>query len=383
MKRGLIAASVFMVLVLGLACGQSAGPAATQAPAAPVAKEKVQAQEWQKKWDNVLSLAKQEGQVMVYGAQLAPSVRDALAKGLNARHGLELEFVIGSNAEITARWEKEKNAGISLADIFMTGSAITTLTPIGALASLEPYLILPEVLDGKVWPEGKIPYLYKDKTAIPLSSAWTSYVAINTDMVKGGQLVSYRDLLKPEWKGKIAIHDPTIPGAAAGFAAFMITDAFGMEAGKEYLRQFAATKPVITKDVRLLVEWVARGKYPISVGAYQSMVSDFKAQGAPIDFNRFIEGGNLNPAAGVVHLSVKPRNPNAATVFINWVLTAEGQTIYANAERSPAVRTDVKLENIDPIRVARPGDKVFWTDEKFYLAQGEVIKFNREIFTMQ
>ncbi len=371
--------AVLAVGMVGAACQPSASaPVPKGTP--PVEKAKGAIPDWQKRWDDVLSRGKLEGQVMVYGAQLAPRVRDAMTKGFQARHGINVEIVVGSNAEIAARWEKEKNAGISIADTFMTGSAITTLTPMGALASLEPYLILPEVLDPKAWPEGKIPYLYKDKSAIPLSSAWTSYVVINTDMVKGGQLASYRDLLKPEWKEKVAINDPTVPGAAAGFAAFMLTDAFGPEEGRQFLRQLAATKPVITKDVRLLVEWVARGKYPIGIGAYQSIVSDFKSQGAPIDFNRFAEGGSLNPAAGVIHVSVKPPHPNAATVFINWLLTAEGQKIYASADASPAVRVDVKVEGVDPIRVARPNDKAFWTDENFYLTQGQAMRLAREIF---
>jgi iron(III) transport system substrate-binding protein len=290
--------------------------------------------------------------------------------------------VAGKSAEISKRYLSERAAGLHLVDVFHMGAGTATniMKPQAALVSLDPFLMLAEVRDGKAYLLGEIPFLDSDKTSIGLIAPYTSYVAINTTMVKEGELKSYKDLLNPKWKGKIVLYDPAIPSAAAGWAAFMIGKAYGLEAGTKFLKDFAATNPVMIKDVRQHVEWVARGKYPIGVGTQHAEVSNFKALGTPITMPRFVEGGNINPASAFVERPPQPVHPNASTVYINWVLTEEGQKVFGEGMSSPAIRKGVAVKGVDPIKIPNPGEKAFFTDEEFYHVQGKAMGLAKGIF---
>ncbi|MBI4333275.1 MAG: extracellular solute-binding protein [Chloroflexi bacterium] len=366
------------------ACTGATSPAGTPPPATAPAKGAAgtQAADWQKKWDSTLAAAKKEGTLTIYG-EINPELRESLVQGFEKKYDIKLEFVIGKSAELSARWEREYGAGIKQVDVFHMGggTAILAMKPKGAFAPLEPYFILPEVTDPGGWRGGKVNFLDEARSVIALNAAYTTYVGVNTDLVKEGQIKSYRDLLKPEWKGKVVLFDPSIPGAGAGWATFAITDAFGgLEAGKEFMRQFAATQPEVTRDVRTHVEWVAKGKYAVGVGAQHATLSEFKAMGAPITINRMVEGGNFNPGSGCLEVSPYPVHPNATAVYVNWILSKDGQAAFARGFGSPPVRIDVPAEGIDPSKMARPEDKAFLTDEKFFQVQGDAIRISREIF---
>ncbi len=338
---------------------------------------------WQKKWDDTLAAAKKEGKVVVYG-EVNPETRASLA-AFEKKYGIEAEYVIGKSAELATKWDSERRGGLNLADVFIVGggTSILSLKPLKAMGSLEPYVILPEVSDPKAWPGGKIPFLDKDKMVVPLNGAYTSYITVNTDLVKPGQLKSYQDLLKPEYKGKMVLYDATIGGGGGGWVTFIITDAYGPEKGKEYMTKFAAMEPAITKDVRQQVEWLAKAKYSIGIGAYNPLISEFRAQGAPLDMLHFVEGGNINPMSGCLEVSVTPAHPNAAALFINWMLTAEGQKAFMAGYKSPPARLDVPPTGVDPINLPIPGEKAFFTGENFYLTQGEAQKLAKGLFPAQ
>ncbi len=367
-----------LVLVFVAGCGQAVSPAGTVPATGPT--QAATSPDWQKKWDATVAAAKQEGTVMIYG-DVGPDLRREMENGFGKKFGIQMEFVVGKGAEISVRWEREHGAGIDAADIFFTGggTSVVGMKPRGAFAPVDKLFILPEVTDPKGWPDGKIPYLDKDKMIVPMNAAWTAYTAINTDQVKLSQITSYKDFLKPEWKDKIALYDPSITGAGGGFITLMLTNVYGLEGGTAYLKQFAATQPMITRDARLQVEWVAKGKYPIGVGVTHSIVSEFKAIGAPIAFARFVEGGNINPGGGCLEVSPKPPHPNATAILVNWLMSREGQAAFSRGFGAPPVRIDA-VKDIDPNDIAAPGEKAYWTDEAFYIMQGKAVVMAKDIF---
>lgn len=370
-----------LAMFIAVGCGGGTAPPATPAATSQAKDAAPAASGPQQRWKDTLAAAKREGTVTVYG-ELQPALRDALTSTFQSKYGIRIDFVMGRSAELATRWDRERSAGIDQVDIFHMGGVTSTLImkPKGAFGPIEPNLILPEVLDSRAWQDGKIRYLDKDKTIVPLNRSWTSYVGVNTDMVKEGQLKSYKDILNPEWKDKVAMFDPGSPGAGSGWASLMLTDAFGPEGGRQYMRQLAATKPAITRDNRQIVEWVARGKYAIGIGMQYALAGEFKQMGAPITMNRFVEGGNIVPGSGCVEISARPSHPNAAIVYLNWLLTPEGQLTFNKPTGNPPIRLDVPLEGFDPINVARPSDRAFLADEVFFQTQGEAMSAAREIF---
>ncbi len=379
MKRVLLVA-LLVLGILGGACTRSVPStqvAPTSAPARGAAPAKAA---WEQKWETTVDGARKEKTLVLYG-EITPQQRDALL-AFQSKYGIDMEFVIGKGNEIVARWTAENGAGINSVDVFhlSPGPGINLLKPKNALARIDQYFILPEVTDTKIWPQGQLPFVdAADKTMLMLNYSYTSYTAVNTDLIKEGQIKSLKDLLKPEFKEKIVFFDPAIFSASTAWVVYLVKDIYGLDAAKDYLRQFAANRPVVTRDAVQQLEWLARGKYPVAVGVSHAAVSDYKAKGLPVTIHRFSEGGGINPGSGLVEAPPAPAHPNATALYINWLLTAEGQAAFNKGFGSAPVRLGVTIEGIDPAKVPLPGEKLFVFDEDHFKFQPEAVNIAREV----
>ncbi len=338
---------------------------------------------WREKWDKTVAAARKEGRLRFYG-EISSETRQAIAKPLKEKYGIEVEFVSGISGEIVQRLTTERSRGLFLADAMLAGgtTTLTVLKPKGFLQKLDPLLVLPEVKDPSAWPNGKPPFLDDDHTTLALTAGVNPFVTVNTQLVKEGDIRSFQDLLKPEYKGKIVFFNPTVGGTGVTWVNFLLSKIYkhDREAGLKYLRQFAAQEPIITNDKRLQVEWVAKGKYPIAVGAQVQALADFTAAGAPLKRVHVTEGTDITAAASVLSMPAHPEHPNAAVVLLNWLLTAEGQHDFATAFGNSAVRVGVKTVARDPSSVPMPGEKLTWEDEEFVLKAVESREVAKKIF---
>ena len=128
------------------------------------------------------------------------------------------------------------------------------------------------------------------------------------------------------------------------------------------------------------MEWVARGKYPIAVAASFQVVTDFVAAGAPVKRIHAEEGTDITAAAAVLSIPLKPEHPNAAAIFLNWMLTDEGQRNFAESFGSGAVRVGVKTAVRDPSALPLLGEKLLWEDEEFVLNTANARVVAKDIF---
>ena len=71
-------------------------------------------------------------------------------------------------------------------------------------------------------------------------------------------------------------------------------------------------------------------------------------------------------------------HPNAAKVFVNWILSREGAAIYSKAHGYAATRRDVSTEGIDPILIPRPNENLLGED--YEVAKEGMRKLAAEIF---
>jgi len=380
-----ILALIGMAALLIAGCGGAATPnpvpptAASSATAAKPTATQPAAAAWQQKWEQTVAAAKKEGKLTIYG-DVSPKLRDSIMAFQN-KYGIEMDFVVAMGSLIVTKWTSERSAGLSIADVFHLSSGLApSMKPKDGWVSVEPYFILPEAKDAKAWVGDLLPYLDKDKTMVTLNYAYTSYVTVNSDLIKEGQLKSYRDIVKPEWNGKVSFFDPTVPSASLGLTVFLMKDIFGLDGAKEYFRQLAATKPVITRDAAQQMDWVVRGRYPIGVGISHSNTSDYKSRGAPVTTVRFSEGGSINAGSGLVEVPPSPPHPNATALYVNWLLTEEGQTAFARGMAASPMRKGVTFEGIDPAKVPLPGEKIFLYDEDHSNYGPEAVPVMREIF---
>jgi iron(III) transport system substrate-binding protein len=115
----------------------------------------------------------------------------------------------------------------------------------------------------------------------------------------------------------------------------------------------------VDRDLRRQVEWIAHGRYPILIGPSEAPVGQLEREG--VDLGRVTEftdiGGNITSSSGNVMLVNRAPHPNAAKVFINWLLTRDGQTAFSTAFAYPSRRVDVPTDHLDPQSIPRPGGK--------------------------
>jgi iron(III) transport system substrate-binding protein len=145
----------------------------------------------------------------------------------------------------------------------------------------------------------------------------------------------YGDLLDPKWHGKIGMdeRDYTWYGT--------LVQAWGREKSDRYMKQLAQQSPLFRRGHALIAQLVVAGEFPLG-WVYSFRVETMKQEGAPIEWI-----DTFNPIvveSGGIGLSAKARNPNAAKLFIDYVLSREGQLIVRGGKRNPrnASRNDVE-----------------------------------------
>lgn len=134
---------------------------------------------------------------------------------------------------------------------------------------------------------------------------------------------SWADLLKPEFKGKKMI----IQNAAAG-TQFNQTYMLEKELGLDYLKKLAAQQPVIMATSGQLKDALIRGEALVgaTVDHWRAFEPDaIKAGIVPI----YPSEGMPLAIAPVAILKAAP-HPNAAKLFVDFMLSEEGQTLINN-----------------------------------------------------
>lgn len=373
-RRNLIASLLFPVLLVLAACSS----AVPYTPVQPSPTTGVAAKGgWQQDWDNALAAAKKEGSLVIFST-VPPETKESLTRLVKEKFNVQAEWVIGRANELAEKLLTERRAGIYSADIYLSGgaTAITVLKPAGVMESFDKLLILPEVRDPSKWWEGKPAWWDKENTMYAILAIVKQSIAINTEAVKPEEIKSWRDLLNPKWKGKITMDDPTISGS--GSATFSALASGLMDVN--YLRELAKQDLVITRDRRLMGEWVARGKYPIGIAIDDAVQTELIRAGAPIKLISPVEGNYITASSGGVGVVNKMPHQNAAKAFVNWVLSQDGGTAFSKIYGGQSARTDVPTDHLDPAQVRQSSVKYLnTTSEEVEFQKLEGRKLAQEI----
>lgn len=340
---------------------------------------------WQVEWDKTLEAARKEGKVTI-SIPASADMRKQVEENFKKRHGIEVEVFTARGSTAVRRMADEFKAGVRYFDLHIGGSssAVSGMLDEGILDPIEPWLVLPEVKDPKQWWGGHM-WVDNAKRYIYMFQAYlTESIWHNTDLVKASELRSYDDLLNPKWKGKIGYLDPRTPGAGDSNWAFM-WDA----KGEEYLRKLAAQDLLIGRDQRVLAENLAKGRVAIMVGlTYYTYVPFIKA-GLPLKaLPTLKEGTYATGGSGNLAVVKSPAHPNAAKVFVNWLLSREGQEIVSRSLGQSTRRLDVDTRYLREAGVIPAKDHIsvqdFWklenqSEEKLEKVREPAQKFARSI----
>jgi iron(III) transport system substrate-binding protein len=314
--------------------------------------------EWQAEWQRVTVAAKKEGKAVVSvppGAEL----RKALKEGFERRFGIELELVTGRGSTIVKKIADEHRAGVQFFDVHTGGSGAIIYGLAGIVDPVESQFILPEVKDPKNWWGG---HLYVDRSnryAYSFLAFVQEAIWYNTELMKPEEVRVYDDLLHPKWRGKIGYSDPRAGGAGQGNWTFLFRTK-----GEEFLKKLVQQNLVIMREERPLAELLVKGSVAITIGLDIDNFGPFVKAGLPIKPLPQLKHGTY-PVTGSGTLAVvkNPPHPNASKLFINWLLSREGQETYQKALGEPTRRLDVDSPK-EPYAV-RPA-REFMTVEQYH-----------------
>ncbi len=364
------------VLALGLLLGACLKPGASEVVTPSPSAQKTTAStsaDWQQKWDNVLAEGRKEGKVSVY-ILWRPEVRTALTTAFKNGTGIDVEFTpFSRGSDLLVKVQAEQRAGLYNVDAFGAGNPtlLVTMKPENLLGSLKPMLILPEVLDPKAWRAGEVPYTDQQGLAVSLIGTTIRTLVYNSTMIKEGELTSYEDLLKPQYKGKITINDPSVTGSGNAAVTHLGQALWGEQKTLDFLKRLIKDQGAeVQRDNRIHLESVARGKYAIAFAPLPDLIAEFTDVGAPIKVAIIKEDNRVTAAAGALGVPTKFAHTNAAVVFVNWILSKEGQSVFSKAWGNPSTRADVSTEGIDPLFIPTPGVKYYSESEDALNARG-------------
>jgi iron(III) transport system substrate-binding protein len=299
-------------------------------------------------WNRVVDAAKSEG-LLVIGGPPARALRSALTDEFGRAYPeIKIEYLGGFPHELEPRILAERGAGRFLWDVYVSGapSAIFTLKAKGALDPILPAMLLPEVKDEAKWFGGFQPGIgFADKNP-PLSfflfdGTASAVVHVNRSLVAKDELRSFKDLLDPKWKGKIVMDDPRREGPGLNALAVL-----ALSHGKDFVQKLLAQELTFTRQPRQIAEWMARGRYPIGIGVGTGPLTDLKKEGVGHDVELFTgelaAAASMTPGWGAIGLVNRAPHPNAAKVYLNFLLSRRGQEAFVKVlETRNSRRVDV------------------------------------------
>jgi iron(III) transport system substrate-binding protein len=312
-----------------------------------------QADSWKADWEKTLEAAKKEGQLVIYGS----ADYEMLYAEFHKKYPeIKVTGVFGRGADVAKRLMSERRAEKYLGDLYLNGmtTGYNVFYKAKALDPIPPLLVLPEVTDTSKWWQGKHHYLDPEKQyLLNINGETRIVVGYNTKLVNPAEIKSYWDLLNPKWKGKIVAYDPTLGGAGDAMRFFYHQKSLGPEFIKRILTE---TDIVISSDTRQMGDWLAGGKFALSVfGPISRMDLDLmQLQGLPVSWfapEHLKEGAYITAGSGGVALINKAPHLNAAKIALNWLLSREGQIAY---QRIFTQGND----GPDSLRIDIPKDKV-------------------------
>jgi iron(III) transport system substrate-binding protein len=268
--------------------------------------------------------ARQEGSVVLY-TSLAPTESKPLAEAFEKKYGVKVELWRALSDKVVQRVITEAQGNRHTVDVVETnGPEMEALAQEKLLAEIHS----PHLAD---LPPGGIPphrSWYPDRLNFFV-------VGYNTQKVKREELpTSYDGFLDPKWRGRIGI-EATDSEWMAG-----VVKNWGEARGMDFFRKLGAMRPDVRKGHVLLAQLVATGEIPVGLTMYNANIESLKKKGAPIDFVP-VQPVIARPQ-GIGAAKHAP-HPNAAVLFIDFVLSPEGQKLYESMGRVPA-STKVKSE---------------------------------------
>lgn len=279
--------------------------------------------------------AKAEGTVAMVGSVSTAQVDPVLPPAFEATYGVKVQYATQSGSALTTKLTAERAAGQYTLDVFTGGgdTGVNRMLKNGWIGSLSSVLD-PKLVQDSLYTVGKAPWIDPDKDKLlQISQYMNTFLFINTNLVKEGDIKSWESLLDPKWQGKIVTDDPRTAGAGANDVGIL-----AKTYGEDFVRKlYVDQKVVVMQDQKAEVDSVGRGAYAIGISMFPTFALVAVNDGLPVKM--IVPTGapqQVLGGSGVLAISDKPPHPNAAKLLANWLACPQGNQLFNKAAITPS-----------------------------------------------
>ena len=337
MRKSLLPTIFVALILIMVSCAPQPAPAPTPAAprptTAPVAAPTPSTSQ-DAAWAKVVESAKKEGTVTIYSFYYVADIGRAIAKAFQDRYGIRVEILAIAGRQTVEKVKVEASMKQLVADIVNTGVSSATELSVSNFGE-SVYKELPNLKDRNAF---LIDPVYSPNGDMVFASLTMVAPLINTKLVSSQEEPrSFNDFLNPKWNGHILAADPRAGGG--GLFNIITTMKHFKILDDDYWRKVAPNLTMFGGSQQELYRMVARGEYKIGLPASDSAVAPIVAEGGPLKFVSMDEG-DVAQGESVMLLKGAP-HPNAGKLFMDWILSPEGQEIYARAASTIPLRKGV------------------------------------------
>jgi iron(III) transport system substrate-binding protein len=257
-----------------------------------------------------IEAAKQEGKVVVYGAQVPQAMKE-LHAGFEKKYGIKAEYWRGSSTQVSERALTEWRAGKPGFDVIESNRGVQLIMRDEGLFQK----FIPPSSD-------KFPAKFKEKDGmitpwrvLPIS------ILYNTELVKAADVPkTFDELLNPKWTGKLTMPDPTRHTTTAQFLWNL--DKLKGDKWLDYVKALAKQKPLLVESLAPVTTTIIKGEASVGI-TYIKYVKQYKGPVGYVLMDKYLSDPNY------MSLGAKAARPNAAKLYLEYVCSAEGQKLVA------------------------------------------------------
>ena len=260
-----------------------------------------------------IEAGKKEGKAVAYGS-LESDNMDAVVQGFQKKTGITVEYWRASATKVMDRAMNEFRAGKTLADLIVIND-----NPL-RLMEQQNFFQKNESPTSKEFPKEAV-----DPMLGPRYRNVIIGIVYNKSALKPAEAPkSLEDLVKPQYKGKIVMPDPTQHTTTTQWVASLYK-VMGKEKAEKFIRDLAAMKPILVESLLPAAERVSTGETPVAI-TYVKYAYIFGQKGAPLDYVRLPK---MMGDGHYIGLAAKAPHVNAAKAFIDYFLGDESMKTMA------------------------------------------------------
>ncbi len=261
----------------------------------------------------LIEAAKKEGKAVAYGS-LESDNMDAVVQAFQKKTGITVDYWRASATKVMDRAMTEFHAGKTLADVILIND-----NPLRLMQQQGYFQKYESPTSKEFRKEAVDPVLGPRYRNVIIGIIYNKSVIKPADAPK-----SLEDLVKPQYKGKLVMPDPTQHTTTTQWVASLYK-VMGKEKADKYIHDLAAMKPILVESLLPAAERVSTGETPIAI-TYIKYAYIFGQKGAPLDYVRLPK---MMGDGHYIGLAAKAPHVNAAKAFIDHFLGEESMKTMA------------------------------------------------------